>query len=54
LRRIAAKLLNQVRLWRDRADGRERLANLSERDLRDIGVTRHEADLETRKPFWKE
>lgn len=42
-------LLNE---WRQRARSRRELAGLSDRCLRDIGVTRYDADREARKPFW--
>jgi uncharacterized protein YjiS (DUF1127 family) len=28
--------------------------NLTERDLRDIGISRSEAEAEANKPFWEE
>lgn len=39
--------------WRCRSRGRRALAKLSDRDLRDIGVTRNDACYEMRKPFWR-
>jgi uncharacterized protein YjiS (DUF1127 family) len=39
--------------WRSRARGRHELAVLCDRCLRDIGVTRYDADREVRKPFWR-
>jgi uncharacterized protein YjiS (DUF1127 family) len=38
--------------WRLRARSRNELKNLSDRTLRDIGVSRFEAELEASKPFW--
>jgi uncharacterized protein YjiS (DUF1127 family) len=46
-------LLGAVRVWCDRARRRARLAGLSERDLRDIGISRCDAYRETCKPFWR-
>ena len=40
--------------WQQRAAGRRELMNLTERDLRDIGITRSEAEAEANKPFWQE
>jgi len=39
--------------WQRRAHGRAELAALSDRELRDIGVTRYEARREIGKPFWR-
>lgn len=39
--------------WRDRARGRAELAALSDRELRDIGMTRYDARYEIGKPFWR-
>lgn len=41
-------------LWRCRMQGRNRLSIMSERELRDIGLSRQGADREIRKPFWRE
>ncbi len=38
--------------WYDRWDQRRNLAQLDERLLRDIGLDRHRAAQEARKPFW--
>jgi uncharacterized protein YjiS (DUF1127 family) len=37
----------------DRARQRRFLAQLPERELRDIGISRYDALQEWRKPFWK-
>jgi uncharacterized protein YjiS (DUF1127 family) len=29
------------------------LARLSERDLKDIGLSRYDVEMELRKPFWR-
>jgi uncharacterized protein YjiS (DUF1127 family) len=39
--------------WRERSIGRSELMKLTERDLRDIGVTRSEAKAEASKQFWE-
>jgi uncharacterized protein YjiS (DUF1127 family) len=54
LRSAAAKAIRIMRLWKNRRDGRRELANLSERELRDIGASRVEVDWELHKPFWRE
>ena len=38
--------------WRRRARSRSELMNLSDADLRDIGITRCSAAFEAAKPFW--
>jgi uncharacterized protein YjiS (DUF1127 family) len=50
LRRVRAAL----REWRRRKNGRLELARLDERMLRDIGLTRSDAEYEINKPFWRE
>jgi uncharacterized protein YjiS (DUF1127 family) len=41
-------------IWRKRLRDRRELALMDERSLRDIGLTRHDAFYEARKPFWRE
>src|SRR5215470_18006902 len=43
-----------LREWRWRKNGRLELARLDARMLRDIGLTRAEAEREINKPFWRE
>jgi uncharacterized protein YjiS (DUF1127 family) len=43
-----------LREWRRRRNGRLELARLDERMLRDIGLTRVDAEYEINKPFWRE
>lgn len=40
--------------WRRLSYERRLLASLDDRMLRDIGVSRSDADEESRKPFWRE
>lgn len=42
-----------LRLWHERARQRRALARLDDRLLRDIGITRAEANREINKPFWR-
>ena len=42
-----------LREWRRRRNGRLELARLDERMLRDIGLTRFDAEYEINKPFWR-
>lgn len=41
-----------IGLWHARATERHALAAMSDRELRDIGITHGEAFAEARKPFW--
>jgi len=41
------------RIWRDRTRQRSQLERLTDRDLRDIGISRLDAAGEFRKPFWR-
>jgi len=52
-RRLVAELRTLIDEWRRRARGRRELAALSDRCLRDIGLTRYDANREARKPFWR-
>jgi uncharacterized protein YjiS (DUF1127 family) len=53
----AASWLRRVRdtfrLWQERVRGREQLLWLGEHELRDIGITRLQAEAEANKPFWR-
>ena len=39
--------------WWRRMQDRRTLATMSEQSLRDIGITRYDAEFEARKPFWR-
>jgi uncharacterized protein YjiS (DUF1127 family) len=43
-----------LREWRRRARDRARLAELDDRTLKDIGLTRTDAEFLINKPFWRE
>jgi uncharacterized protein YjiS (DUF1127 family) len=43
-----------LREWHRRQNGRLDLARFDERMLRDIGLTRIDAEYEINKPFWRE
>ena len=47
------RFLQLVRLWYARDRERNALAKLDDRMLRDIGITRLDAMIECRKPFWR-
>jgi len=44
----------RVEQWRDRTYQRRLLAQLPERELRDVGLSRYDALHEWRKPFWRD
>ena len=45
--------LDTWRLWQQRAQGRRQLTMFDDHLLRDIGVTRLQAEAEADKPFWR-
>jgi uncharacterized protein YjiS (DUF1127 family) len=47
------RLLNTLRLWHERAQGRQQLREFDDHMLRDIGITRLQAEAEAVKPFWR-
>jgi uncharacterized protein YjiS (DUF1127 family) len=47
-------LVTTVRGWRRRARERGQLAALDDRMLRDIGLSRTDAEFLINKPFWRE
>ena len=51
--RVAPSLLQRlVRLWEQRRE-RAQLLALTERELKDIGITRYDAVMEANRPFWE-
>lgn len=53
-RRPGFSLRAQLSLWWRRARERRELLQMSEHDLRDIGLTRVDVIREAEKPFWRE
>lgn len=53
LRRALARLVGRVDALASRSRQRRALAELDDRLLRDIGVTRRDATIEAGKPFWR-
>jgi len=51
--KLVAGAMALIKEWRLRARGRRELAALSDRCLRDIGITRNDAAGEINKPFWR-
>lgn len=52
IRRELGFWLKTLCVWQNRASQRRHLGSLDGRLLRDMGMTRAEADLEAAKPFW--
>ncbi len=50
---VLARIGSEIGEWRRRLRDRRTLAAMSDRSLRDIGLTRYDADWEVRKPFWR-
>ena len=47
------QLVERYYTWRERARSRRDLMRLSEHQLHDIGLSRHDAETEWQKPFWR-
>jgi uncharacterized protein YjiS (DUF1127 family) len=52
LQRFAANVFTTALEWQERARQRRRLAELDDRMLKDIGLTRADVSREVEKPFW--
>jgi len=50
---VAGRMLTTWRAWRRRARDRAELAGLDDRMLKDIGLTRGDAEFLSNKPFWR-
>jgi uncharacterized protein YjiS (DUF1127 family) len=50
---ISAGLFSLIGEWLHRIESRRELADLGDRALRDIGITRVDAMREAEKPFWR-
>lgn len=49
----AARLVTWINRWAARRAHRTKLQMMDDHLLRDIGLTRHEAEQQARKPFWQ-
>lgn len=47
------RLFDRLAVWFERSRQRRALAKLDDRMLRDIGVSRADANREAEKPFWR-
>ena len=50
---LFAKLSETLHVWRQRQHERRQLAELSDRDLHDVGLSWSDVALEAEKPFWR-
>jgi uncharacterized protein YjiS (DUF1127 family) len=50
--RVLVHLGHGFTVWMERASSRNELRNFGDRDLRDIGLSRADANREATKPFW--
>ena len=50
---LVSAALWTVETWAGKSQQRRQLGRLSERELRDIGLSRYDAEMELRKPFWR-
>ena len=46
-------LIKRIDVWRETYRQRQALARLSDAVLKDIGITRYDAEQESSKPFWR-
>lgn len=51
---LLGRISDTIRLWRLRSRERQAFAQLDQRDLRDIGLSRWEVEQEMVKPFWRD
>ncbi|MDJ0946366.1 MAG: DUF1127 domain-containing protein [Kiloniellales bacterium] len=50
---LPIRIMDRLLTWQDRAAERAHLASLDDHRLKDIGITRAQANFEARKPFWR-
>ncbi|MBM3599115.1 MAG: DUF1127 domain-containing protein [Alphaproteobacteria bacterium] len=50
---LCRSLVDVLLNWQERAVGRRQLAEMDDRMLRDIGLTRDDIAMECEKPFWR-
>lgn len=51
---LARRMLRTFLVWNQRAAERRQLLGMTNRDLRDIGLTRLDATVIANKPFWQD
>jgi uncharacterized protein YjiS (DUF1127 family) len=50
---LFAQIGETFHIWRERQRQRRELAQWTERDLHDVGLSRSDIAYETQKPFWR-
>jgi uncharacterized protein YjiS (DUF1127 family) len=50
---ILAQIAETLHVWRERVRSRREVTQLSDRDLRDVGISRSDIVKEAEKPFWR-
>lgn len=51
--RVLGRAAETVLAWQQRASDRKRLAEMDERQLKDMGLSRGDISREVEKPFWR-
>jgi uncharacterized protein YjiS (DUF1127 family) len=54
IRRAVKRMTRLLRLWRRRTTESNEFRLMSDRELWDLGIHRHEADYEAKKAFWRQ
>jgi uncharacterized protein YjiS (DUF1127 family) len=50
---VFSQIVERLRVWQERRQERSRLAELTDRDLHDVGLSRGDIFFEAEKPFWR-
>jgi len=50
---IFSRAIETLRIWHERQQSRRQLAQLSARDLHDVGLSWSDIAYEAEKPFWR-
>jgi uncharacterized protein YjiS (DUF1127 family) len=50
---ILAEISDTLHVWRERQRQRRELAQWTERDMHDVGISRSDVAHEVEKPFWR-
>ena len=50
---VFSQIIETLRVWQERRQERSRLAELTDRDLHDVGLSRGDIFFEAEKPFWR-
>ncbi len=50
---VLGRVYRTLQIWRLRSEHRRHMVTLDDRLLRDIGISRIEAQIEAAKPFWR-